>query len=174
MSTISIKETERNGSKTAGRNRGALPMATSASSRLTCRPMSSILPLPRIASHWAAPHEIHPGEWQEAAPKALLRVLFPADRSRLPARSRNEPHLLRSRLLRRSLQECRPGSSKSSASIVGFPRVTSNESAIRRRTLAAKEDMNLTGLVRSPSWWPRDPLNNQPECGRRRKSALSR
>jgi hypothetical protein len=115
MSTISIKQTER---ETAGPNRGALHAGArcdgqeastghhpSKASRLTCHPMSFILPLPRIASHWAAPHEIHPGEWQEAAPKALLRVLFPADRSRLPARSRNEPHLLRSRLLRRSLQK---------------------------------------------------------------------
>jgi hypothetical protein len=52
-----------------------------------------------------APHEIHPGEWQNAAPKALLRVLLPADRSRLPARNRDAPHLLRSRLLRRTLQK---------------------------------------------------------------------
>ncbi len=81
------------------------PMATSASSRLTCRPMPSILPLSRIASHWGAPHEIYPGEWQNAAPKALLRVLLPADRSRLPARNRDAPHLLRSRLLRRTLQK---------------------------------------------------------------------
>jgi hypothetical protein len=81
------------------------PMATSASSRLTCRPMSSILPLPRIASHRGAPHEIHPGQWQDAAPKAHLRVLLPADQSRLPARNRDAPHLLRSRLLRRSLQK---------------------------------------------------------------------
>jgi hypothetical protein len=81
------------------------PMATSASSRLTCCPMSPILSPQRIASHWGASHEIHPGEGQDAAPKALLRVLLPADRSRLPARNRDAPHLLRSRLLRRPLQQ---------------------------------------------------------------------
>jgi hypothetical protein len=52
-----------------------------------------------------APNEIHLGEWQDAAPKAPLRVLRSVDRSRLPARSRDAPHLLRSRLLRRSLQK---------------------------------------------------------------------
>jgi hypothetical protein len=81
------------------------PLATSASSRLTCRLMSPVLPPTRIAPHRGAPHEIHPGQWQEAAPKAHLRVLFPADRSRLLARNRDAPHLLRSRLLRRTLQK---------------------------------------------------------------------
>jgi hypothetical protein len=81
------------------------PMATSVSSHLTCRPLPSILPLPRIASHWGTPNEIRAGEWPDTAPKTLLRVLLTADRKRLLARNRDAPHLLRSRLLRRPLQK---------------------------------------------------------------------
>src|ERR1700686_132577 len=94
-----------NAAKAATQARTSLaprPAASRTLCRLTCLPYFSYRVLLRIGG---APHEIHQGEWPDAAPKAFLRVLRLADRSRLPARNQDAPHLLRSRLLRRSLQK---------------------------------------------------------------------
>jgi hypothetical protein len=77
------------------------------------RPMPSTHPIRCSASHWGAPHEIRIGEWQVAPPASLLREVRPADKNKLPARNRDAPYLLQSRLLRGSLQERDSASRKS-------------------------------------------------------------
>src|SRR3984957_20706279 len=67
--------------------------------------MSSTNPTPCSAPQWGAPHEIRIGELEGATPAVRLRDVRPADRSRLPARNRDVPHLLQSQLLRGSLQK---------------------------------------------------------------------
>jgi len=69
------------------------------------RPMSSTHPIRRSASHWGAPHEIRIGERQDAPPASLLCEVRSPDRSKLPTRNRDAPHLLQSQLLRGPLPE---------------------------------------------------------------------
>src|SRR5271167_3580243 len=64
------------------------------------RPMCPAHPIPCSASHWGALHELHIGERQDAPPANLLCEVRSADRSELPARNRDAPHLLQSQLLR--------------------------------------------------------------------------
>jgi hypothetical protein len=65
-----------------------------------------------------AADEIRACEWKITPAAAPLRDVRSADRSRLPARGRDEPDLLRSRLLRGSLQERSHASRTSCKSIV--------------------------------------------------------
>jgi hypothetical protein len=78
------------------------------------------LPIPCSASHWEAPREIHPGEWQNAPLNIILREVRSPGQRVLPAGNRDAPHLLRSRLLCGSLQERRPASRKSDQSTMNI------------------------------------------------------
>src|ERR1700730_10910514 len=60
------------------------------------------------ASRWEAAHEIRAGERQDAPPAILLCMVLRADRGELRARAGNASLLLRSQVLRRSLQGGRP------------------------------------------------------------------
>jgi hypothetical protein len=82
------------------------------------RPVVPTRPIRCSASHWEAPREIHPGEWQDAPSAILLCGVRSAGQSELSAGNRDAPHLLRSQLLRRSLQRRRPASRKSVKSIM--------------------------------------------------------
>jgi len=62
------------------------------------------------SSYWEAPREIHSGQWQDALRSACLCDVRETDFSRLPPGNRDAPHLLQSRLLRRSLQQRNPAS----------------------------------------------------------------
>jgi hypothetical protein len=75
-----------------------IPMA-----EITCalrRPVVSTRPIRCSASHWEAPHEIHPSEWPDAPPAILLCEVRAATQRKLSARNQHAPRLLRSRLLR--------------------------------------------------------------------------
>jgi hypothetical protein len=54
--------------------------------------------------------EIHPGQRQDAPPSTCVCDVREADCNRLPAGNRDAPHLLRSRLLCRSLHQRNPAS----------------------------------------------------------------
>jgi hypothetical protein len=72
------------------------------------------------APHWETPHEIHPGEWQDALSAIPLCDVRSADRRRLPARGRDASPLLRSHLLRGPLRKRRPASGTSCQSIMNW------------------------------------------------------
>jgi hypothetical protein len=84
------------------------------------------------------PHEICLGEWPDAPPAMLLCDVRSANWSRLPARDRDAPHLLRSRLLRGSLQMRRPASRKSGESIMTPSRPNRPAFGQNRRMTAVK------------------------------------
>jgi hypothetical protein len=68
--------------------------------------------------HWEAPHEVHPGEWQDTLPAIPLCDVQSGDPDKLPAGSRNPSDLLRSQMLRRPLQKRGPASRKNGAGVM--------------------------------------------------------
>jgi hypothetical protein len=56
-----------------------------------------------IASHWEAPHEIHPGEWQNSHPDNVLPTMLRKDQWQLCPRNQDPPTFLRLSLLRAPL-----------------------------------------------------------------------
>ena len=128
-SSMSTATSTRNAEKTEN----TFPCQSKRSSVIETIPMAEIIsalhrpavptrPIRCSVSHWEAPHEIYPGEWQDTLPAVLVCDVRSAGRSKLPAGSRDAPRLLRSRLLRSSLQQRRPASRKSGKSIMSLPR----------------------------------------------------
>src|SRR5262244_1662830 len=63
-------------------------------------------------SRWGAAHEIRYREWEDAPRADSLCVVLSTDREELSARTDNSALLLRSQVLRRSLQDCHPSAPK--------------------------------------------------------------
>jgi hypothetical protein len=78
-------------------------------------------PIRCSASHWEAPREIHPGEWEDAPAPILVRDVRSFGRITLSTGICDAPHLLRSKLLRDSLQRRRPASRQSGHCIMSNP-----------------------------------------------------
>jgi hypothetical protein len=68
--------------------------------------------------HLEVPHEVYFGEWQDALPAISLCDVQSADPDKLPAGIRNPAYLLRSQMLRRSLQKRGPASRKTGAGVM--------------------------------------------------------
>ena len=141
---------------------GTIPTAetTSALHRL----LLSTHPIPYSASHWEAPHEIHHGEWQDALPAITLLDVQSADPDKLSAGSRNPSHLLRSQMLRRSLQKRGPASRKNGPGIMNSRRA--NTPGLWPKSSDVRDGGRSSGALFAGHGKKHDPKTTSTVAGR--------